>query len=117
MRDFRASHQPYPDRCQQEEAQEISRSFFVASCEPAKMFELTEEVLNQVALFVENEVRWSRIDSIRPRWDHHVHPLGLSCIYDSVGVVAFICDEVCTVRCFEKTRCFADIGDVSGRDV
>jgi hypothetical protein len=81
------------------------------------MFELAEEILHQVALLVENKIRWSRIDSIRPRRDHYVHRLGLSCIYNRVGVVAFICDEVCPVRCFDKTRGFADIGDVSGRDV
>lgn len=96
---------------------EVSRCFFIARCHASEVLELAEEIFHEVALFVEMKIRWPWIFSIRLGRDDDLHPFCRGCRYDEVGIVAFVGDEIFAVRCFDKTRCFADIGDVSRRDM
>jgi hypothetical protein len=109
--------QPYTNRGEEHEAEEIGRGLFVARSYPSIAFDLAEEVLHKVTLLVESAIKFSLHFAVGFRGNHCRHGLELDRRDDVVGIVTFIGNEVLPLCLRNERLGFADIVDVARREV
>src|SRR5581483_3417058 len=111
------SREPYPDRCEKHEAQEVDRGLVVACGDPSVSFDLAEEVLDQVPFLVDVAVDLPGSLAAGGRGNHDPDVLLVEGLYDVVGIVGFVGDEVVTLGPFDERGGFGDVVDVAACEV
>ena len=94
--------EPYTNRGEEHEAEEIGRSFLVARRDPSVTLDLAEEVLDEVALLVKMTVNISFHCAVGLRRNDGRHGLLLDRFDDFVGVIAFVGDEVLSLGLLDE---------------
>ena len=74
--------------------EEIPGGFVVAGCDGSELLELAEEILDQVALFVEFSIKFARRQAVWSRWDDGGFASRRQCVeYSAIGIEGAICDQ------------------------
>ena len=99
-------------------AEEVSSGFVVASCNAAVLLESCEEVLDQVASFVQMAVVFALNVARAARWnDDGFASLEQRVDHASLRVVGFVCQYCARWGCFEQDVSAVQIVSLSGRQV
>jgi hypothetical protein len=73
---------------------EISGGFVVAGCDRPELFEFAEEILDQVALFVEFSIELARRQAVGSGWDYGGFASRRQRVENSaIGIEGTICDQ------------------------
>ena len=95
----------------------VDGGFVVARGHSSESLSLAEEVLDEMALFVDVGVDLPFHEPIRLRRNERPHSFAFDRLDDCVGVVAFVPDEVLAAGFLDELGGLGDVVDVSGREV
>jgi hypothetical protein len=96
-------------------AEEVSRELIVACRYRTKLLEFSEETLDQVAFFVENEIAFPFVFAIAP-WRNDDGDSRVAQPFDQgVCIVTFVAEQRAASDAFEQLPRGANIVDVAGR--
>ena len=111
------SGQPNANSGEQDEAKKVGGVLFVASGDAPIAIKLAEQVLDEVALFVNVTVDLSLHQSVRFRRNHGFHFFRFNCGEVRVRVVGLVGDEVFPLRLLDELGRFSAVVDVPRREV
>jgi hypothetical protein len=103
--------EPDPCRSDSDECFKAPVQFVVAGCDSAKVFDPTEEALDEVACFVDVPVKGARLGAVRARRNDHLRTAGLDGVDQGLRVISLVGgDRICRHALKQRLR----LGHISG---